>query len=110
MDTFLFILKTIYKYLVFFLGNLSLLLIIWILISHIIKKHKMKKSGKEYINAIKNSKFLEKTFGKMTEEEKEIYDKNNGKVETKVSFNPQTREVKSETTKTKEYKNDKKRK
>ena len=97
MDIFLKILFNIYHYSVLILGHIGLLLIFILIVNSIYKRIMMRRSSKKYINAIKNSNFLEKTFEKMTPEEKENYEKSNGKLQKKVSLNPQTMEVKEET-------------
>jgi len=87
MNLFLKILWNIYYYSILVLGHISLFILIWILIRSIIMKFHMKSSAKKYIKALKNSKFLDKTFEKKTDDEKDNKQK-------KVSINPQTMEVK----------------
>ncbi len=86
----------IYHYSVLILGHIGLVLIFIFIINSIYKHIMMKRSSKKYVEAIKNSNFLQKAFEKMTDEEKEIYEKTNGKSQKKVSLNPQTMEVKEE--------------
>lgn len=104
MDTFLSIIKSIYHHIVLIFGNIGIIVVLWLIIRAIVTKLLMRSSIKKYVKAIKESQFLDKTFGKMSDEEKKIYEENNGKVETKVSFNPQTKKVKVKTRKTKEVK------
>lgn len=106
MDIFLKILFNIYHYSVLILGHIGLILILILIFNAIYKRIMMRKSSKLYVNAIKNSNFLEKTFEKMTPEEKENYKKSNGKLQKKVSLNPQTMEVKEETINREENKNE----
>ena len=107
MNIFLKILFNIYHYSVLILGHIGLVLILILIINAIYKRIMMRRSSKMYVNAIKNSNFLQKTFEKMTPEEKENYDKSKGKLQKKVSLNPQTMEVKEEMINREENKNEK---
>lgn len=82
----LHVLFILYKIFVISVGNLALFCLIGFVIANEIAKHKMKKHKKEFIEALKKNQFLNKSFEKMTEEEKENMD-TNGKTKKKVTMN-----------------------
>ena len=96
MDIFLKILFNIYHYSVLILGHIGLVLILILIFNVIYKRIMMRRSSKLYVNAIKNSNFLEKTFEKMTPEEKENYKKSNGKLDVSEATVTRTIELTKE--------------
>ena len=80
------VLVILYKLFIICAGNLALFCLIGFVITNVIVKHMMKKHKKDFIEALKNNQFLNKSFEKMTEEEKENMD-NNNKTKKKVTMN-----------------------
>ena len=58
MDIFLKILFNIYHYSVLILGHIGLVIIFILIVNSIYKRIMMRRSSKQYVNAIKNSNFL----------------------------------------------------
>lgn len=85
-ETVLQVLWILYKIFIISAGNFALCCLIGFVISKAIIKHKMKKHKKDFVEALKNNQFLNKSFEKMTEEEKENMD-NNNKTKKKVTMN-----------------------
>lgn len=83
--------KTIYLWITFILGNIFLLLIIGMIIRNIINKIKMKITTKRFIKALENNQFVQRTFEPRTEEEK----KSEG-ISKKLTMNFKTMEVTEE--------------
>ena len=85
-DSALEVLITLYKIFIICAGNLALFCLIGLVITNVVVKHMMKKHKKDFIEALKKNQFLNKSFEKMTEEEKENMD-TNGKSKKKVTMN-----------------------
>lgn len=80
------VLVFLYKLFIICAGNLALFCLIGLVITNVIVKYMMKKHKKDFVEALKNNQFLNKSFEKMTEEEKENID-NNNKTKKKVTMN-----------------------
>lgn len=80
------VLVILYKLFIICVGNLALFCLIGFVITNAVVKHMMKKHKKDFIEALKKNQFLNKSFEKMTEEEKENMD-TNGKSKKKVTMN-----------------------
>lgn len=93
---FLRVLFNIYKLLVIIIGNGMIAILIIYGIMKIREFHIMKKSTKQFANALHKSNFIQDALGKMSEEEKETLAKNN-KAESKVTLNFGDMSVKKET-------------
>ncbi len=89
------ILLKIYRGVVFFLGNATLILIFVTYGVKIYQHFKMKKITKEYAEKIHKSNFLYDALGKMTDEEKERL-KKDPKSSTKVTLDFNDVSVKKE--------------
>jgi len=90
------ILYKIYRYVVFFLGNATLIILVVYWGTCIYKPFKMKKVIKEYSEKLHKSNFINDALGKMTEEEKAKM-KENKSAKSKVTLNFDDMSVKKET-------------
>ena len=83
--------KTIYLWTTFILGNIFLLLIIGMIIRNIISKIKMKITRKHFLEALEKSQFVLRSFEPRTQEEK-----NSEGISKKLTMNFKTMEVTEE--------------